>query len=234
MSDFPLRLNKYLAENGYATRRGADELIERGLVRVNGKKAVLGQKITVSDRVEVHGAKKSYRYFAYNKPRRVITHSPQRGEKEISDISGLRGVFPIGRLDKDSHGLIILTDDGRVTDRLLNPNESHEKEYRVSTAQKLRPSFASHMEKGVKLEDGYVTRPCKVRVTGDKAFSIVLSEGKKHQIRRMCAALHTDVTDLERVRIMDVRLGNMKAGGHRALEGAELKNFLEGLGLSAS
>ncbi len=232
--DVPIRINKYLSEKGYATRRGADELIERGLVTVNGTRAVIGQKVTAADTVEVRGKQKTYRYFAYNKPRHVITHSPQEGEADIASISGLSGVFPIGRLDKDSHGLIILTDDGRVTDRLLNPDSEHEKEYRVTTVQKLRPSFAMHMEKGVKLEDGYVTRPCKVKVEGDRTFFIVLSEGKKHQIRRMCAALHTDVVGLERIRIMNVRLGRLREGEHRALEGAELDGFLQSLDLSAA
>jgi 23S rRNA pseudouridine2604 synthase len=229
-----MRINRYLAEQGYSTRRGADDLIARGYVRVNGKRAEIGQRILRGDTVEVRAPRRKYRYFAYNKPRRVITHSPQRKEKDIAAVSGIEHVFPIGRLDKDSHGLIILTDDGRVTERLLSPDEAHEKEYRVTTAEKLRPSFASHMEKGVRLEDGYVTRPCTVKVSGERSFTIVLSEGKKHQIRRMCAVLHTDIVDLQRVRIMDVRLRGLKEGEHRALYGDELAKFLKDLGLSAS
>ena len=227
-----MRINKYLAEKQYSTRRGADELIEKGLVFINGKKAELGQQVESTDKVEVRAPKRSYRYFAYNKPRHIITHSPQGSEVDIESVSGIPGVFPIGRLDKDSHGLIILTDDGRVTDRLLNPDAEHDKEYRVTTVQKLRPSFPEHMEKGVDI-GGYVTKKCTVKTMGEKMFSITLSEGKKHQIRRMCAKLHVDIADLERTRIMHVRLGSLKAGGHREILGAELAQFLSDLNLDA-
>lgn len=231
MDEYPMRINKYLALKNYATRRGADALIEQGLVRINGKRAQLGDRVRESDIVEVRGAKRTYRYYAYNKPRHVITHSPQGDEKGIGDVIDLSGVFPVGRLDKDSYGLIILTDDGRVTDRLLNPRFDHEKEYRVTTAVKLRPSFPQHMEKGVDI-GGYVTKKCSVKILGERQFSIVLSEGKKHQIRRMCAALHADAIDLQRVRIMHVKLGNLKAGEYRPLEGTELSRFLADLGLT--
>lgn len=227
------RLNKYLADMRYATRRGADELIERGLVFVNGKRAQIGQKVSDSDVVEVKAPVRSYRYVAYNKPRGIVTHSPQGNERDISNALDLPGLFPIGRLDKDSHGLIILTDDGRVTDRLLNPERDHEKEYIVTTVQKLRPSFASHMERGVDI-GGYVTKKCTVRVLGDRRFSITLAEGKKHQIRRMCVALHTDVADLQRVRIMRISLGSLAPGQYRQLAGAELDEFLSDLGLSGA
>jgi 23S rRNA pseudouridine2604 synthase len=231
MDDFPMRINKYLALNNYATRRGADELIEKGMVQINGVRAKLGDKVVRSDKVTVRQPKRAYRYYAYNKPRHIITHSPQGEEKGISDVVDLEGVFPVGRLDKDSYGLIILTNDGRVTDRLLNPKFEHEKEYRVKTAINLRPSFPVHMEKGVDI-GGYVTKKCKVKVLGERQFSITLSEGKKHQIRRMCAAMHTDAVELQRVRIMHVRLGNLKAGEYRPLEGTELAQFLADLGLT--
>ncbi len=233
MADASTRLNKYLADKGYATRRGADDLIERGQVFVNGKCAVLGQRVSDADTVEVRAPKRTYRYYAYNKPRHVITHSPQGAEEDIEGIIDIKGVFPIGRLDKDSHGLIILTDDGRVTDRLLNPEYEHEKEYRVTTVQKLRPSFATHMAGGVDI-GGYMTKKCTVKVLGDKRFAITLSEGKKHQIRRMCAALHTDVADLERVRIMRVDLEHLKPGEYRQLAGTELSQFLSDLGLTGA
>lgn len=232
MSDYPMRINKYLALKQLATRRGADELIAEGVVYVNGKRAELGQKVAESDKVEVRAPQKEYRYYAYNKPRHIITHSPQGGEVEIASVAGLEGVFPIGRLDKDSHGLIILTNDGRVTDRLLNPDYDHEKEYRVTTVQKLRPSFAENMEKGVNIS-GYVTKKCKVNIMGENMFSIVLSEGKKHQIRRMCSEMHVDIADLARVRIMRVRLGGLKAGEYRELAGNELAHFLSDLNLDA-
>lgn len=231
MSDLPIRINAYLAREGYATRRGADALIEKGLVLVNGKRAALGDKIQKGDTVEVRGAKRSYRYIAYHKPRGIITHSPQGSQKDIATVSGLSDVFPMGRLDKASHGLIILTDDGRVTNRLLSPRFEHEKEYRVKTVQKLRPSFASRMQKGVDI-GGYTTKPCTVRILGEKYFSITLSEGKKHQIRRMCSALHVDIEDLQRVRVMNIPLGNLRAGEHREFAASERMAFLKRLGLS--
>lgn len=235
--EFPMRINKYLALKGFSTRRGGDELVERGIVYINGTKAVLGSKVLESDQVEVKqkGKPKQYRYFAYNKPLGVVTHSPEKGQRdiqaEIKGIPELKGVFPIGRLDRDTHGLIILTDDGRVTDRLLNPDAEHDKEYEVRTQEKLRDSFKETMEAGVDI-DGYITKDCKVKMYGDSMFRITLREGKKHQIRRMVSALHATITDLKRVRVMNIELGNMREGEFRPIEGEELGEFLELLGLS--
>jgi len=119
--EYPMRINKYLASKRYCTRREADEIIEKGKVLINGKRAALGDKVSEKDVVEVKFRQKKYRYFAYNKPRGIITHSPQGEEEDIAMKVPLEGVFPVGRLDKDSYGLIILTDDGRITDKLLNP-----------------------------------------------------------------------------------------------------------------
>ncbi len=226
---FPMRINKYLASKQYCTRREADTLIEKGKVFINGKQAVLGDKVGEKDVVDVKFRAKKYRYFAYHKPRGIITHSPQGDEKDIAMVSPIKDVFPIGRLDKDSYGLIILTDDGRITDKLLNPDYEHEKEYRVTTAVKLRPSFKEHMEKGIDI-GGYKTKKCRVEVIGEKMFTIVLTEGKKHQIRRMCAALHNDAIELVRTRIMNIRLGNLASGANREIKGDELTAFLKSLG----
>ena len=228
---YPMRINKYLALKNYSTRRGADALIEKKMVFINGKHAMLGDKVNENDIVSVRQPKRTYRYYAYNKPREVITHSPQGEEVDIKHAVDLSGVFPIGRLDKDSHGLIILTDDGRITDPLLNPESDHEKEYRVTVSYRLRPSFQQHMENGVDIGD-YVTKKCKVKILGEKSFSIILSEGKKHQIRRMCSTLHTDVIDLERTRIMHIKLGKLPLGEYRAIEGTELATLLSSLGIS--
>lgn len=229
-----MRINKYLAHKGYSTRRGADELIERGKVRINGRTAKLGDKVEENDTVEVSMGrnKKTYRYYAYHKPRGIITHSPGEDEIDIQEaLEGeLSGVFPVGRLDKDSSGLMILTDDGRVTDRLLNPEHEHEKEYTVKTARPLRSSFKEKVEQGVAIED-YVTKPAKVQVHGDNTFSITLVEGKKHQIRRMVVALFNEVSDLRRTRIMNIRLGKLAKGAYRPIEGEELATFLKSLGL---
>jgi len=237
-SEYPMRINKYLAHKGYATRKAADELITKGRVYVNDRIATLGDKITEKDTVEVRVNKRDVQktlvYFAYNKPRSVITHSPQNEEKGITDmvpeLTQKYGVFPVGRLDKDSHGLIILTNDGRITDRLLNPDKEHEKEYIVHTKEKLRPSFKEYIERGVNIE-GYVTKPASVRMLGANSFSITITEGKKHQIRRMVVALFNEVVDLERIRVMNIRLNGLKMGGYRAIEGKDLEIFLKSLGL---
>ena len=231
---YPMRINKYLAnEKGIATRRGADELIANGHVLINGHIALLGEKIQKGDHVELIGktVKKNYLYYAYHKPVGIITHSPQAGEKDIKGSVHLpKDVFPIGRLDKDSSGLLILTNDGRVTDRLLNPKYTHDKEYRVRTLDPLRDSFKKTMESGVNIE-GYLTKRCSVRVTGPNTFTITLVEGKKHQIRRMVAALHNTVVELKRVRILNVRLDDLTLGMWRLIEGEELAIFLSSIGL---
>ncbi len=230
---FPMRINKYLAVQKYSTRRGADELIKDGKVFINGRLAVLGDKVTEKDIVDVRfrGKQKPYIYIAYNKPKEIVTHSAQKGEKEIKHVVGIKDVYPIGRLDKDSHGLIILTNDGRITERLLGPTQKHEKEYLVKTKEKLRSSFKEKMEKGVKIESEF-TAPCKVKILNDQTFKIILTEGKKHQIRRMCVALFQEVADLQRIRIMNIELGNMPVGQFRNIEGEELQIFLESLGLA--
>lgn len=223
-----MRINKYLALHKYASRREADKLIEAGRVYINSMPAVLGSAVAAGDTVEVKGTLKTYRYFAYNKPRGIITHSPQGTEKSIEDILPLKGVFPIGRLDKDSLGLIILTDDGRITDALLNPKNEHEKEYEVTTLDTLPKDFKKKMERGVNIGD-YTTKPSHIEIRGERTFSIILTEGKKHQIRRMCGALGASVTLLKRVRILNILMGSLKEGEYRPIEKMELKVFLKSL-----
>jgi 23S rRNA pseudouridine2604 synthase len=256
-SEWPMRINKYLAQKGYATRKAADELVAKRRVLINGRPAVLGDKVEKTDQVEVRIDKskpqKELVYFAFNKPRSIVTNhtggkskgtgsDAKNGDKN-SDTSGDRdilalvpelekeyGVFPIGRLDKDSHGLIIPTNDGRVTDRLLSPARDHEKEYAVMTKLKLRESFKTHMEEGVNIE-GYLTKPAKVRLTGANSFRITITEGKKHQIRRMVVALFNEVRDLQRVRILNIELGKLASGTYRSIKDEELATFLKSLGL---
>ncbi len=229
---YPMRINKYLALKNIATRRGADELIENRKVFINGKMAALGSKVNETDKVEIREGKdkKAYVYYAYNKPIGVITHSPQEGEQDIKQkIKKLNipdGVFPIGRLDKDSHGLILLTNDGRITDKLLNPKYIHDKEYVVKTREKLRSNFKEKMERGVKLED-FKTKPCTVEIINGNTFKVTLTEGKKHQIRRMCSALFQEVEDLKRIRIMNIHLGALKPNTFREIKDKELSTFLD-------
>ncbi len=215
---YPMRINKYLALKKISTRRGADELVRQNKVYINGKLAELGDKVSANDRVEVKGVQtKNYLYFAYNKPIGIETGSPR------ADL------FPLGRLDKASHGLIILTNDGRITDRLLNPKYAHEKEYLVKTSNKLRSSFKQKMEAGVNIE-GYNTKKCKVKILNEQAFRIILTEGKKHQIRRMCSALFQEVADLKRERIMNIKLNKLPPNAMREIKGEELAIFLESIG----
>ena len=220
---FPMRINRYLAWQKHSTRRGGDELVKKKQVLINGRFAELGDKVNEKDVVEVLKSKKpkSYLYFAYNKPAGETTDTPIFLNKDI---------FPLGRLDKDSHGLMLLTNDGRVTDRLLNPEYAHEKEYIVVIKEKLRPNFKQKMEAGVDIE-GYKTKKCKVEILNNFTFKIALTEGKKHQIRRMCVALRNEVKDLKRTRILNIELGNLPAGSHRAIGGEELNMFLKNLGL---
>lgn len=229
-----MRINKYLALRKYATRKGGDELVSKKKVFINGRLAVLGDKVQENDLVEVRGGglTKKYVYYIYNKPVGIITHSPQRGEQDVLSATKLKGVFPVGRLDKDSHGLLILTNDGRITDKLLNPDYVHQKEYVVKTREKLRANFKEKMEAGVKIEgaENYVTKPCKVKVINDHLFRIVITEGKKHQIRRMCVALFNEVTDLERVRIMNLKIDKLPVGSYREIKGEELEMFMKELG----
>jgi 23S rRNA pseudouridine2604 synthase len=232
---YPMRINKYLAHQGVATRRAADELIARGKVVVNGRVATLGEKVNEGDTVEIRDnrAPKKLVYYAFNKPVGVITHSPQLGERDVKKSARLGSdVYPIGRLDKDSSGLLILTNDGRVTERLLSPTHDHDKEYRVRVREPLRESFKKNMEAGITIE-GYQTKPCTVRKTGPKSFTITLTEGKKHQIRRMVSAMHNEVEALERTRILNVRLDALAPGETRPIEGSELNLFLTALGLQS-
>jgi len=228
--EYPMRINKYLAHKNIATRREADELIKAGEIKINGRLAKLGDKVSKDDIVTA-GKKiqdmKNLVYLAYNKPTGIITHSPQGQEKSIQDIFNFpENVFPIGRLDKDSCGLIILTNDGRITDKLLNPDYDHEKEYIVKTDRSISPSFIEHMGGGMVLGDGYKTQKCKVEKLDNFSFSIVLTEGKKRQIRRMCEKLDHRVVDLQRVRIMNIKLENLPPRKYRKIEGTELREFL--------
>ena len=231
--EYPVIVNKYLALKKISSRKEADRLLKAGKIMVNGKLAEPGQMIDKGDRVEVDQGDKNLVYLAFNKPRGIITHSPQEGERSIADILRFHEkVFPIGRLDKMSSGLIILTNDGRITDKLLNPDFFHEKEYEVDVDRPITQEFLKQMAAGVELDDGYVTKKCRIKKLREKTFLIILTEGKKHQIRRMCDALGQKVVDLHRLRIMNIALNGLPAGKYRQLVGPELKVFLKSLGLA--
>jgi 23S rRNA pseudouridine2604 synthase len=232
---YPMRLNKYLAHQGTASRRESDTLIEKGAVLVNGKKAVMGQKVERTDVVTLKGSTKEKKYLAYYKGRGIITHSPALGEVDIAtrlkDDYGITDVNPVGRLDKDSEGLLILTNDGRITGPLLDPEASHEKEYEVTVDKPVNGYFLKQLEHGVNIE-GYLTKPSTATKHPHKLkFTLILTEGKKHQIRRMCAALGYQVQDLKRIRIANVVLGELKPNQYRILKGEELETFLKELNI---
>jgi 23S rRNA pseudouridine2604 synthase len=229
-----MRINKYAANKGWASRREADALIDKGLILINGKKAVIGQKIQEGDDVQLAGKTKEKKYLAYYKGRGILTTCPAMGEIDIvgrlkKDYK-ITDVNPIGRLDKDSEGLIILSNDGRITGPLLNPDLKHEKEYDVLLDKNVTSILTQSFQRGVNIE-GYITKPAKAvkHPRTARRVSITLTEGKKHQIRRMCAALGYQVQDLKRVRIMNIELGKLKPNQFRKIEGKELTEFLQAL-----
>ena len=229
---YPIRINKYLAEKKICSRREADELIKNGKIIINGKVAELGEMVLESDEVVVDGNLKKLVYLAYNKPKGVVTHTGQEGETSISDIIKLdTDVYPLGRLDKDSRGLILLTNDGRVTDKLLNPIYSHDKEYIVKVNKFIDENFENEMINGVQIGGGYKTKKCVFKKIDDFTFSIILIEGKNRQIRNMCKVLGFGVVDLKRVRVMNVELKDLKQGRYRVINNEELDKFLTDLGL---
>jgi len=235
--EFPIRINKYLAHTGVASRREADELVEKGKVKINGTVAKKGQSVQATDVVTVAGKTKAKSYLAYYKGRGIITHSPAEGEIDIASKLardyGITHVAPVGRLDKDSEGLIILSNDGRITGPLLNPEVQHEKEYDVTVDKAISGMFLRAMAAEVDIE-GYRTKPATIspHPRNDKRFSLTITEGKKHQIRRMCAALGYQVQHLKRVRIMNITLGKLKPNQYRKIEGDELQMFLKELNIS--
>jgi 23S rRNA pseudouridine2604 synthase len=234
---FPMRINKYLAHKGVATRTGVDELIKSSKVLINGVVAKLGDKVLETDKVEVRGThnKKNFVYFAFNKPKGVVSTNPQGDEKDIMGTlkdgdKKFEGVFPVGRIDKESHGLMILTNDGRITDRLLNPIYNHEKEYVVKIDRNHTPGFLRNMQDGVDIGDG-MTKPSKVKKVNEDTFSITLTEGRNRQIRRMTEKLGYTVRDLQRVRVQNIKLGKLQQNAVEEITGEEKVEFLKSIGL---
>lgn len=232
---YPIRINRYLAINNVCSRREADELIRSGKVTLNGKPAMLGDHVkSEKDDVEVFEEEggKELVYLAFNKPRGVVTHSPQWGQKGINDIFRYRqNVAPVGRLDRDSYGLILLSNDGRVPDKLLSPDRDHEKEYVVRVDRPINENFIEKISREMTLGDGSKTKPCVAKQLGESSFSIILTEGKNRQIRRMCEIYFRKVIDLRRVRIMNIVLGDLRPGQYRVIKDRELQMFLSSIGL---
>jgi len=220
-----MRINKFISETGYCSRREADKLIDSGKVTINGVRAELGSQAEPGDDVRVDGrpigAHKRHVYIALHKPVGITSTTERHVEGNIVDFVGHpERIFPIGRLDKDSEGLILMTNDGDIVNRVLRAEGRHEKEYIVTVDKPVTPMFLKGMSEGVRIL-GSLTLPCKVTKMGDRVFRIVLTEGRNRQIRRMCAAFGYQVRRLQRVRIMNIQLGSLPRGKWRDLTDEE-------------
>jgi 23S rRNA pseudouridine2604 synthase len=212
MKDQTTRINKYLSEVGYCSRRAADKLIEEGRVTINGKKPEMGTKVQPGDEIRVDGKpinipKEKPVYIAFNKPRGIVCTTDTRREKNniIDYINYPTRIFPIGRLDKPSEGLIFLTNDGDIVNKILRARNKHEKEYIVKVDKPITAKFIQRMGAGVPILDT-ITRKCFIEQTGKQEFRIILTQGLNRQIRRMCEYLGYEVRRLKRVRIMNIEL----------------------------
>ncbi len=225
-----MRLNKFISETGMCSRREADAWIEQGLISINGSPATLGSQVSNDDQVRVRGVligdKKKDTYIAFNKPVGITCTTERHIEGNIVDYIGhAERIFPIGRLDKDSDGLILLTNNGDIVNEILRSENNHEKEYLVTVDRPVSEEFLHGMSAGVAILDT-ITKPCVVARLGRNQFRIVLTQGMNRQIRRMCEVFGYRVRRLQRIRIVNIRLGALKLGRWRNLSEAELRGLL--------
>ena len=227
-----MRLNKYLSSHGVCSRREADRLIDEGRVAVNGETAAIGLQVSEEDSVTVDG--KPVRqtveeiFLAVNKPRGVVVTTDRTwGDPVLEDIVSCRErVFAVGRLDKESEGLILMTNNGDASNLIQKAHERHEKEYVVEVDRPVTQQFMNGMRQGVLLEElGRTTRPCRVRKIDEYRFDIILTEGMNRQIRRMCSSFGYSVTSLKRIRIMNILLGDLPSGAFRELTKEEIRGI---------
>lgn len=230
-TDETMRLNKYLSDSGFCSRREADRLIESGAVSIDGRVATLGERVTMSQKILIHGKplkrEEERILIAFHKPRGIVCTTAKDEKDNIVDYLNFdKRIYPIGRLDKDSEGLILLTNKGDIVDKILRGSNYHEKEYIVTVNKKITSQFVKGMEKGVPILDT-VTRPCKMKVINDTTFRIIITQGLNRQIRRMCEYFGYKVQTLKRVRIMNITLGNLKSGTYRNVTEKELKELMQ-------
>lgn len=232
------RLNKYLSEIGYCSRRKADSLIKQGVVKVNGKKTELGTKVSDEDKIEIKGKtilpkEKQAVYLAFHKPIGIVCTTDTRREKNniIDFINYPERIFPIGRLDKPSEGLILLTNDGDIVNKILRASNHHEKEYIVTVDKPINQGFIKEMRQGVPILDT-ITKKCVAKKINDYTFRIILTQGLNRQIRRMCEYFHYKVTRLQRIRIMNIKL-DIEVGKWRNLTEKEFAQLNQLLGNSS-
>ena len=232
-----VRLNKFLSEKGICSRREADRLVDEGKVMVNGVCAVMGQKVSSADEIVVDGKKVSTKQvkpvlIAVNKPAVIVcTTARFEGEKNIVDmVKYPTRIYPIGRLDKESEGLILMTNLGDLANEISKASNSHEKEYVVTVNNQVTESFLDKMRRGMHLEElNADTMPCVCTKTGNREFHIILKQGLNRQIRRMCAACGYRVETLKRIRIMNIHLGNIPQGNFRNVTDAEFDKLIKTL-----
>lgn len=232
-----VRLNKFLSEKGICSRREADRLVDEGKVMVNGVCAVMGQKVSSADEIVVDGKKVSTKQvkpvlIAVNKPAGIVcTTARFDGEKNIVDmVKYPTRIYPIGRLDKESEGLILMTNLGDLANEISKASNSHEKEYVVTVNNQVTESFLDKMRRGMHLEElNADTMPCVCTKTGNREFHIILKQGLNRQIRRMCAACGYRVETLKRIRIMNIHLGNIPQGNFRNVTDAEFDKLIKTL-----
>lgn len=224
------RINKYLSEVGFCSRRAADKLIEERRITINGKVPEMGTKVMAGDDVRVDGKSvqptgERHVYIALNKPVGIVCTTNVRGEKNniVDFVNHPKRIFPVGRLDKASEGLILLTSDGDIVNKILRARNHHEKEYIVSVNKPIHADFVKRMSSGIPILDT-VTRPCEVQQLGRCTFRIILTQGLNRQIRRMCEYLQYEVTRLQRIRIMNIRL-DTPIGKWRDLTAQELEEM---------
>lgn len=234
MSDDSISLNKYISSTGISSRREADKWIEAGRVKINGKVAQKGNRVLPKDRVTIDGkplkSKPQPVYIALNKPPGITCTTDRRDKSNIIDfVKHPKRVFPIGRLDKASTGLILLTNDGDIVNEILREQNNHEKEYIVTLNQPVTQQFVQAMSKGVPIL-GTITKPCIVEKIGKSRFKIILTQGLNRQIRRMCEHFGYGVVTLRRVRIMHLELGKLKEGKWRNLTKEELRLLKKQIG----
>ena len=231
-----MRLQKYMSQAGICSRRKAEEYITRGLVMVNGEKATLGQsvnpkedEIIINDKIIEE--RSELVYYKLNKPRDIITTCKQDGESSILDVVDIpERVFPIGRLDKETTGLILLTNDGRLSNYLMHPRYEHEKEYAVEIYGRIEDSELEDMRQGVMVL-GKLTKPAVITRLSSGKFAIVLTEGRNRQIRRMVESVGHTVKKLKRIRIENIMLGDLEEGEYKPLNKTELQGLFTKLGI---
>ena len=225
------RLNKYISSSGICSRREADRFIENGQVTINGKRASLGMRVLPGQKVKVNGQliinDIEPVYIVFNKPVGVVTTTDTQERNNIIDyISHEQRIFPIGRLDKESQGLILLTNDGDIVNKILRAGNNHKKEYLVTVDKPINEEFVQRMSQGVPILDR-VTRKCQVKMINPHLFQITLTQGLNRQIRRMCEYFGYEVTKLERIQIMDIKLGTLPQGDWRDLTEHELERLFD-------